>query len=88
MNKLAHKSTPPKENIQSMTTPSDPWLSWYLVVDWLLGTLQALVHIVIVNCLKTFSDRTNLQKSNTTKIFHANNLLINGIPIRQSKSKG
>ena len=82
MNKLAHKSTPPKENILSMTTPSDSWLSWYLVVDWLLGTLQALVHTVIVNCLKSFSDPTKLQKFNTTKIFHANNVLIYGIPIR------
>ena len=33
MNKPARKSTLPGINLRSTTTASDPWLSWYLVVD-------------------------------------------------------
>ena len=39
----------PKVNVRSTTTASDTWLSCYLVVGQMLGTLQALVHIVTVN---------------------------------------
>ena len=47
-------STTPEVNIRSTTTPDSYsvtpiWLSRYLVVDYPLGTLQALVHIVTVN---------------------------------------
>ena len=33
MNKLVSKSTLPEVNVPSMTIASNPWLSWYLVVD-------------------------------------------------------
>ena len=35
-----------------LVTPS------HLVVDYTLGTLQVLVHIVIVNCVKIFAEPT------------------------------
>ena len=40
---------PPEVNVRSTTTASDSvtvWLSQYLVVNYMLGTLQALVHIL------------------------------------------
>ena len=67
MNK--NESTDTEVNIRSMTTASDTWLSRYLVVDYTLETLQALVHIVtIIN----FTDRTKLQK-----FIHHKNFIFN-----------
>ena len=50
MRTYVYKSTPPEVNVQSTTTASDTWLSRYLIVDWTLGTLHLLLHIVTVNC--------------------------------------
>ena len=71
-NKRARTSTPPEINVWLTTPPdshsvttSDSWLSryMYLIVDWTLGTLQALVHYVTVTVKK------NSQIEQTAKIY-------------------
>ena len=65
-------------NVRSTATPdshsitaTDAWLSPYLVVDSMLGTHQALVHIVTVNRYKNFADRMNHENLTPRKISHA-----------------
>ena len=49
MSKRACEVHTPQGNVQSATTANDTWLSCYLVVDQMFGTLQVLVHIVTIN---------------------------------------
>ena len=72
-NKRARASTPPGVNVQSTTTPdshsvttSDTWLYQHLIVDYTLGTLQALVHYVTTNC---YADWMNCENLSMRKFF-------------------
>ena len=70
MNKLARKSTLPEASVRSTNIARDPWLSWYLVVDYARNSpgarpLQSLT-------VKNFADRTKPWKFNNTQNFHAN----------------
>ena len=68
MNKCARKSTPLEVNVRSMTIYSQQYLA-LSIVDQILETLQALVHIVTVNRKKKSQIERKHENSTPRKFF-------------------